>query len=217
MIGWHLIWFSLRINYPGLISTSSPTLKKPHIIDPPTTPPFNDSALSPGLLTSKDLMIIILGGMLNYLYGTGKYSQIYWIIHSILYFNCADIGIIGAFSAIVPLTNYLISSKFLLAALDIIWRNTFSSLKMISTLFCTMMTYVNFMMTKATRCSFVYGCGHVILDATSNNAQSMIDAPVSIVDIKISCPGQSTKDTCLMRFIISSQVGHFGLSSLSLP
>lgn len=72
-------------------------------------------------------------------------------------------------------------------------------------------------MTRATKCSLVYGYGHVIFDATSNNAQSMIEAPVSMVDIRMSCPGQSTKDTCLMRFIVSSHVGHLGLSSLSLP
>lgn len=64
---------------PGLISTSSPTLNTPERIDPPTTPPFNFSGFSPGLLTSNDLntinnylIIIILGGTLSYLSGIGK-------------------------------------------------------------------------------------------------------------------------------------------------
>jgi len=33
--------------------------------------------------------------------------------------------------------------------------------------------------------------------ATSNNAQSITAAPVNIVDIRISCPGQSTNEQCL--------------------
>jgi len=40
---------------PGLISTSSPTLSTPESMEPPTTPPFNFSGFSPGLLTSNDL------------------------------------------------------------------------------------------------------------------------------------------------------------------
>jgi len=72
-------------------------------------------------------MIIILGGTFSALSGTGKYSHIYYNTHSILYFNCADMGIMGEFSAIVPLINYFISSKLRLAA--------FSSLNIISTLF----------------------------------------------------------------------------------
>lgn len=58
-------------------------------------------------------------------------------------------------------------------------------------------------MTNATKCSYVYGYGHGILAATINNALSITAAPVNIVDIKISCPGQSTKEICLSNDIIS--------------
>ena len=76
---------------------------------------------------------------------------------------------------------------------------------------------MSFIITKATKCSYVYGCGQGIFDATNNKAQSITAAPVNIVDIRISCPGQSTKDTCLTNYITESQVGHLAPSSLSLP
>lgn len=59
------------------------------------------------------------------------------------------------------------------------------------------------MITKATKCSYVYGYGHGILAATNNNAQSITAAPVNIVDIKMSCPGQSTNEICLTNFMTS--------------
>jgi hypothetical protein len=43
--------------WPGLISTSSPNFNIPSVIEPPTTPPSNLSAGTPGLFTSKDLLI----------------------------------------------------------------------------------------------------------------------------------------------------------------
>jgi hypothetical protein len=55
-------------------------------------------------------MIIILGGTYNYLSGIGKKLQIYYKTQSMLYFNYADIGIIGESSAIVPFMNLVISS-----------------------------------------------------------------------------------------------------------
>jgi hypothetical protein len=72
-----------------------------------------------------------------------------------------------------------------------------------STLFYTIITDFSFIISKATKCSYVYGYGHDILAATNNNAESMTAAPVNIVDIRISCPGQSTNDTCLINFINS--------------
>lgn len=58
-------------------------------------------------------------------------------------------------------------------------------------------------MTNATKCSYVYGYGQDIFAATNNKAQSITAAPVNIVDIKISCPGQSTNETCLISFMTS--------------
>jgi len=59
----------------------------PFKILPPTTPPFKLSASSPGLFTSKDLIIINFGAEFRSLMGIGKYSQIYYKMASILYFN----------------------------------------------------------------------------------------------------------------------------------
>ena len=95
-------------------------------MDPPTTPPFRFYAVSPGLFTSNDRIMIILGGTFRALSGTGKYSHIYCNTHSMLYFSWAEIGIIGAFSAIVPFMNVFISSKFLLAAYSINKNNNYS-------------------------------------------------------------------------------------------
>ena len=47
---------------PGLISTTSPTLKTPLIKVPPATPPCKFSDSSPGWLISKDFTTINLGG-----------------------------------------------------------------------------------------------------------------------------------------------------------
>jgi hypothetical protein len=43
--------------WPGLISTSSPNFNIPSVIGPPTRPPSNLSTGTPGLFTSKDLLI----------------------------------------------------------------------------------------------------------------------------------------------------------------
>jgi len=47
----------------------------------------------------------------------------------------------------------------------------------------------------------------------------MTAAPANIVAISTSCPGQSTKETCLIskRFESHPGVLHFGLSSFSEP
>lgn len=56
---------------PGRIYTSSPTLSTPLRIDPPATPPFKESMSSPGLFTSNDRMIIILGVLVKSRSGMG--------------------------------------------------------------------------------------------------------------------------------------------------
>ena len=67
-----------------------------------------------------------------------------------------------------------------------------------SILFCNMIMFASCIIYTAAKCSEVYGWGHTWFAAIKSRAASMIAAPVSIVDIKISCPGQSTKDTCLI-------------------
>ena len=53
----------------------------------------------------------------------------------------------------------------------------------------------------------------------NNKAASITAAPFNMVAIRISWPGQSTKEMCLCNSKVASQFGfsHFGLSSLSDP
>lgn len=81
------------------------TLKTPRIILPPATPPFNSSTSAPGLFTSKDRITINRGEEVKSLTGTGIFVQMYSQTTSILYFSWAEIGIIGAFSATVPIVK----------------------------------------------------------------------------------------------------------------
>gem|GEM_PF-5593000 len=60
-------------------------------------------------MTSKDLAILRRAGLSRSLPGVGIVSSIAWITMSTLTFCWADMGTIGAFSATVPLTNFLIS------------------------------------------------------------------------------------------------------------
>lgn len=53
------------------------------------------------------------------------------------------------------------------------------------------------MISTAARCSDVWGWGHGSFPAMSSNAASMTAAPFSMVAIRMSWPGQSTKDRCL--------------------
>ena len=48
---------------------------------------------------------ISLGSDVKSLIGIGIFLQMYSHMTSILYFNCADIGMTGAFSAIVPMAH----------------------------------------------------------------------------------------------------------------
>ena len=47
-------------------------------------------------------MTIMFGGEMKFLSGTGIFLMMYSHTTSMLYFNCAEIGITGAPSAIVP-------------------------------------------------------------------------------------------------------------------
>ena len=51
----------------------------------------------------------------------------------------------------------------------------------------------------------------------SSKHASITAAPVNIVAINISCPGQSTKLTCLYKIIYLPQTSQLKLSSFSLP
>ena len=51
------------------------------------------------------------------------------------------------------------------------------------------------MISTAARCSLVCGCGHASFAAISSSAPSMTAAPLSIVAMRMSWPGQSTKET----------------------
>ena len=73
------------------------------------------------------------------------------------------------------------------------------------------------MISTAARCSLVCGCGQDSLAAISSSAPSMTAAPLSIVAIRMSWPGQSTKDTCRTRFMGAPQTSQGGASSLEEP
>jgi len=90
------------VTTPGLISISWPTFSTPLSILPPATPPFRSSTSQPGLLTSKDRIIISFGSHVKSLSGIGTFLTIYSQTTSILYLSWADIEITGAFSATVP-------------------------------------------------------------------------------------------------------------------
>lgn len=89
---------------------------------------------------------------------------------------------------------------------------------MISILFCRMIMFYNFMIYSATKCYAVCGCGQSTLAATSSIAASMTAAPVNIVLMKLSWPGQSQNETCLINYSVylHPSLSHLGLSSLSL-
>lgn len=88
---------------PLLLQTVFSSMTMTCRIDPPATPPRSSSTSEPGLLTSKERMTIIWGGDMKSLTGTGMRFTIYSHTASTLYFNWAEIGTTGAFSAIVPL------------------------------------------------------------------------------------------------------------------
>mmetsp|Transcript_87480 Transcript_87480/g.245617 ORF Transcript_87480/g.245617 Transcript_87480/m.245617 type:complete len:244 (+) Transcript_87480:546-1277(+) len=172
---------------PGRISISSPTFKTPLRMEPPATPPLSCSTSSPGLFTSNERIMIITGFEVKSRGGMGTMVQRYSHRTSTLYFNTALIGMIGELSAAVPATNLLISSCCASAC----------CLVMSSTLFCKMMMCFKRMISTAARCSDVCGCGQASLPATRRRAASITAAPFNIVAMRMSWPGQSTKDTCL--------------------
>ena len=89
-----------------------------------------------------------------------------------------------------------------------------------STLFCRMRMWRRRMISTAARCSEVWGWGQVSLAATRRRAPSMTAAPLSMVAIRMSWPGQSTKETWRTRSMrVCSKPGtsQGGLSSLADP
>ncbi|RNA23535.1 hypothetical protein BpHYR1_030776 [Brachionus plicatilis] len=98
------------VTTPGRTSISWPTVNTPRIMLPPATPPFRSSTSQPGLFTSKDRMIINFGLLVKSLSGMGTFLTRYSHTASMLYFSWADMGRMGASSAMVPWTNFFICS-----------------------------------------------------------------------------------------------------------
>mmetsp|Transcript_66229 Transcript_66229/g.185188 ORF Transcript_66229/g.185188 Transcript_66229/m.185188 type:complete len:263 (-) Transcript_66229:386-1174(-) len=174
---------------PGRISISSPTLSTPLRMEPPATPPNKLFTSSPGRFTSKERMMIINGFELKSRGGIGTCVQRYSHTTSKLYLRTALIGMIGELSAAVPATNFLISSYWACACCAL----------MSSTLFCNMIMCFKRMISTAAKCSDVCGCGHDSFPAISKSAASITAAPFNMVAMRMSWPGQSTKDTCLVN------------------
>mmetsp|Transcript_66228 Transcript_66228/g.185181 ORF Transcript_66228/g.185181 Transcript_66228/m.185181 type:complete len:265 (-) Transcript_66228:386-1180(-) len=191
---------------PGRISISSPTLRTPLRMEPPATPPKRLLTSSPGRFTSKERMMIINGFDVKSRGGIGTCVQRYSQTTSKLYFRTALIGMIGELSAAVPATNFLISSYCACACWALIS----------STLFCKMMMCFRRMISTAARCSEVWGCGQLSFPAMRRSAASITAAPFNMVAIRISCPGQSTNDTCLSNFQLPPS-SHGTTSGVWLP
>jgi hypothetical protein len=58
-----------------------------------------------------------------------------------------------------------------------------------------------------------WGCGQLSFAAISSSAPSMTAAPLSMVAMRMSCPGQSTNDTCLISCMGPLHRSQGGLSS----
>ncbi len=71
---------------------------------------------------------------------------------------------------------------------------------------------LSLMISTAAKCSLVCGCGHVSLAAMSSSAPSMTAAPLSMVAMRMSWPGQSTNDTWRTRSMALPHSSHGGLS-----
>mmetsp|Transcript_12141 Transcript_12141/g.31116 ORF Transcript_12141/g.31116 Transcript_12141/m.31116 type:complete len:354 (+) Transcript_12141:170-1231(+) len=209
--GRHLTWPSAPlVTMPGRTSISCPILRQPCRMEPPATPPLSSSTSEPGLFTSKERITIICGGEVKSLTGMGIFLVMYSHTTSMLYLSCAEMGTMGAPSAMVPSMNFWMVSCWLVAALSL----------MRSILFCRMMMCFSRMISTAARCSLVCGCGHDSLAAISSSAPSITAAPFSMVAIRMSWPGQSTNDTWRSSSISLSWkpgTSHLGLSSLPEP
>ena len=155
-------------------------------MDPPATPPLRFATSSPGLFTSKLRMTMRRGVLVKSRTGVGMAWATYSQTASMLYLSTAEMGMTGASPATVPATNLRICSCCARA-----WSGFTRS-----TLFWRIRMFSRRMISTAARCSDVCGCGHGSLPATRSSAASMTAAPLSIVAIRMSWPGQSTKLTC---------------------
>eukprot|EP01085_Mycamoeba_gemmipara_P005027 Mycagemm_TRINITY_DN10110_c0_g1::TRINITY_DN10110_c0_g1_i1::g.5027::m.5027 type:complete len:474 gc:universal TRINITY_DN10110_c0_g1_i1:2343-922(-) len=181
MMGTHLTLPSLSFDtMPGRTSISSPTLSTPCRMEPPATPPFSSSTSAPGLFTSNERITMRRGEEVKLRFGMGIFLQMYSQITSMLYLSCALMGMMGAFSATVPCTNFRICLCCSAAAESF----------MRSILFCRMMMCCRRMISMAAKCSEVCGCGQGSLPAMRSSAASMTAAPLSMVAMRMSWPGQ---------------------------
>mmetsp|Transcript_27028 Transcript_27028/g.71160 ORF Transcript_27028/g.71160 Transcript_27028/m.71160 type:complete len:269 (+) Transcript_27028:545-1351(+) len=174
----------LSLQRPGRISIRCPRRSTPWVSEPPTTPPMRCSTSWPGLFTLKLRRMYMRAGPARFRAGTGIRAM-YSASTSMLHESCADMGTTGDFSATVPATNSLMWNSWSSASI--------SSTR--STLFCTMTIRSIFSASIAARCSAVWGCGQCSLAAMTRRAPSMTLEPLSMVLMRISCPGQSTKET----------------------
>mmetsp|Transcript_35527 Transcript_35527/g.74353 ORF Transcript_35527/g.74353 Transcript_35527/m.74353 type:complete len:269 (+) Transcript_35527:475-1281(+) len=177
--------FSVSVHRPGRISTWECLRRMPRTRDPPTTPPMRWSTSCPGLFTLK-LRRMSMRGALERSRTGGGMRAMYSASTSMLHDSWAEMGTTGAPSATVPATNSLMWNSWS--------RASISSTR--STLFWTMMRLETFSASIAARCSAVWGWGQCSLAATMSSAASITLEPLSMVFMRISWPGQSTKETC---------------------
>mmetsp|Transcript_2980 Transcript_2980/g.5864 ORF Transcript_2980/g.5864 Transcript_2980/m.5864 type:complete len:213 (-) Transcript_2980:677-1315(-) len=90
------------VTIPGRTSTSCPTRSTPLRMEPPATPPWMSSTSAPGLFTSNERITIMFGEEVKSRTGTGILLTMYSHTTSMLYLSCAEMGTMGAPSAMVP-------------------------------------------------------------------------------------------------------------------
>ena len=101
--------FPFSILRPGPMMISSPSRKVPSTIEPPITPPVNFVGRVPGLLTSNERAMCMTARSSASRFGVGIVFSIASMRISRLTSWCAETGMIGASSAMVPLRKVLIS------------------------------------------------------------------------------------------------------------
>ena len=109
-IGSHVVLEPFSILRPGPMMISSPMSKFPSMILPPMTPPRSFVGRVPGLLMSNERATCMIERLCCERSGVGMVFSMASMRISKLTSWCAETGMTGAFSAMVPLRNSFTSA-----------------------------------------------------------------------------------------------------------
>ena len=143
-------------------------------------------------------MTIMFAGDVKSRFGTGIFLQMYSHTTSMLYLSCAEMGMTGAPSAMVPWMNFtdgvvLVRRRVLLHQVDLVLKDD----DVLQPHDLHRGEVLRGLRLRAR-----------LVPRDEQSAPSITAAPLSMVAMRISCPGQSTKDTCRTSFIfLSSKPG----------